>query len=150
MSQRLYESLPSRKDIEIICKAQGNGSALSHELLSIPYGALEKTGTKLAEDLLEIPGPDQNPVLIARYMLTVATFLQHISPKLLINGLSESPRTMMERLSEIAISLVTTNDELLGSIEGLECIMLESLYRANGGNLRRSWVCRSLLLGFRP
>jgi hypothetical protein len=93
-----------------------------------------------------MPGPDLHPVLIARYMLTVATFLQHIPPKLLITGLSESPRAMMERLSGIAISLVTTNDELLGSIEGLECIILESVFQANGGNLRRSWVCTNLLI----
>lgn len=46
----------------------------------------------------------------------------------------------MERLTDLAISLVTTNDELLGSIEGLECVMIESVYQGNIGNLRRSWV----------
>ena len=33
---------------------------------------------------------------------------------------------------------VTTNDCLLGSIESLECIMIESMYQAKIGNLRRS------------
>lgn len=46
----------------------------------------------------------------------------------------------MERLSDLAIRLVTTNDELLGSIEGLECVMIESVFQANIGNLRRSWM----------
>jgi hypothetical protein len=32
------------------------------------------------------------------------------------------------------------NDELIGSIEGLECVMIESVYQANIGNLRRSWM----------
>ncbi|KAL1311901.1 hypothetical protein AAFC00_001972 [Neodothiora populina] len=50
---------------------------------------------------------------------------------------------MSERLANLAISEVTTNDELLGSIEYLECVMIESVYHANLGNLRRSWMtCR--------
>lgn len=49
----------------------------------------------------------------------------------------------MKRMSDLAIRLVTTNDELLGSIEALECVMIESVFQANIGNLRRSWIaCR--------
>ena len=39
-----------------------------------------------------------------------------------------------------AASLVTGNDELANSIEGIECIMMESLYHDLTGNLRRGWV----------
>lgn len=46
----------------------------------------------------------------------------------------------MERLSNLAIRLVTTDDELLGSIESLECVMIESVFHANVGDLRRSWL----------
>lgn len=50
---------------------------------------------------------------------------------------------MSERLADSAISHVTTKDELLGSLEYLECIIIESVYHANLGRLRRSWVtCR--------
>lgn len=60
-----------------------------------------------------------------------------------IKGLSESPQEIMQRMSDLAIRLVTTNDELLGSIEALECVMIESVFQANIGNLRRSWIaCR--------
>lgn len=45
---------------------------------------------------------------------------------------------MLERLAYPAISCVSTKDELLGSVEGLDCIMMESIYHANLGNLRRS------------
>ena len=47
---------------------------------------------------------------------------------------------MMKRLADTAIGLVATKNELLGSIEGLECVMLESIYQNICGNLRRSWV----------
>ena len=108
----------------------------------MPYTALDQNGLKTHRSLLEIPGPDLHPVLIARHMLQLAIFLQHLHPDLHpeIKGLPESPRAMMERLANLAINLVTTNDELLGSIEGLECVMIECMYQANIGNLRRSWV----------
>ncbi|KAM0328164.1 hypothetical protein ACHAQA_005571 [Verticillium albo-atrum] len=46
----------------------------------------------------------------------------------------------MSRVIETAVSLVATNDELTGSLEGIECITLESLYHDNVGNLRRAWL----------
>jgi hypothetical protein len=113
--------------------------------MTTPYSTLNQKGLKTPESLLEIPTSNQHPVLIARHMLLLATFLQHLHPDLHkeIKGLSESPRAIMERLADLAVSLVTTNDELLGSIEGLECVIIESVYQANIGNLRRSWVsCR--------
>lgn len=108
----------------------------------MPYTTLDQDGLKTPEILLEIPEPNLHPVLIARHMLLLATFLQHLHPDLHkeIKGLSESPRAIMHRLADLAIGLVTTNDALLGSIEGLECVMIESVYQTNIGNLRRSWV----------
>lgn len=110
--------------------------------MTMPYSTLDQKGLKTPESLLEIPEPNVHPVLISRYMLLLASFLQHLHPDLHkeIKGLSESPRAIMERLADLAISLVTTNDELLGSIEGLECVMIESVYQANIGSLRRSWL----------
>ncbi|KAF8850829.1 hypothetical protein BDZ45DRAFT_632505 [Acephala macrosclerotiorum] len=145
LSRFLHESLPSREDTERICKAIRYPSVLSHEVLTMPYTTLDQNGLKTPESLLEIPKPNLHPVLISRHMLQLATFLQHLHPDLHeeIKGLSESPRAIMERLVDLAIGLVTTNDDLLGSIEGLECVMIESIYQANVGNLRRSWVtCR--------
>lgn len=88
------------------------------------------------------PQPNMHPILIARHMLQLAIFLQHLPPDLHkeIEGLSEPPRVIMERLADLAIYHVTTNEALIGSIESLECIMLESLYQVNIGSLRRSWV----------
>ena len=68
-------------------------------------------------------------------MLHLASFLQHLHPDPDLNeelrGLSEAPQAIRERLADKAISLVTTNDRFVGSIEFLECIMIESLYQAN-------------------
>ena len=108
----------------------------------MPYTSPNQNCLQMPEILLEIHEPNVHPILLARHMLLLATFLQHLHPDLHeeIKSLSESPRALMKRLTDPAIRLVTTNDELLGSIEGLECVMIESVYQANIGNLRRSWV----------
>jgi hypothetical protein len=145
----LHNALPSRDDTEKICKASRYPSVLAPEILTMPYNNLNQNGLKTAESLLEIPGPTSNPILLARHMLQLAIFLQHLHPDLHqeIQGLSESPRRITERLADLAISLITTNDELLGSIEGLQCVMMESMYQANVGNLRRSWVAGRRAMG---
>ena len=37
-------------------------------------------------------------------------------------------------------TLVTSNDDLVGSSEGLECLLLQSFYQSNAGHLRKSWL----------
>jgi hypothetical protein len=117
--------------------------------MSIPYSIIHQDGLKTIESLLVIPEPDLHPVLISRYMLQLAIFLQHLHPDIhkLIKKLSESPRVIMGRLADLATNLITTNDELIGSIEGLECVMLETIYQANSGNLRRSWLVGRRAIG---
>ncbi|KAF2630544.1 hypothetical protein BU25DRAFT_335593 [Macroventuria anomochaeta] len=150
LSQFLYQSLPLSQDMEIICNSHTHPfvPVLAHEMLTVPYTTLQKDGLQTPQSLLKRPGPTSHPVLIARHMLHVAIFLQHVFPSRgEPKGLSETPRAIRDRLSDLAISLVTSNDELLGSIEGLECVMLESMYQANVGNLRRSWVSGRRAIG---
>ncbi|KAL4796961.1 hypothetical protein BDV19DRAFT_360158 [Aspergillus venezuelensis] len=149
LSRLLHGLLPPQNDIQSICKASRDSSILSHELLTTPYITLYQNGLQTPETLLTTPDSSMHPVLIARYMLQLALFLQHLPPYFHkdIIGLSEPPRAIMERLADVAIYHVTTNEDLIGSIESLECIMLESSYQVNIGNLRRSWVAGRRAIG---
>lgn len=141
----LHEALPSVQDTTSILKASLYSSVLALASLVVPYKVIEDEADNIIETTLHIPGPNKQPVLLARHMLRLAACLHHLHPSMHeeISTLSEPPRAMMQRLADTAISLVTTNDELLGSIEGLQCIMIESVYQMNKGSLRRSWVaCR--------
>jgi hypothetical protein len=75
-------------------------------------------------------------------MLHIATFLQHTSKASHqeMKELSESPQEMMDRLTDIATSLVIANDDLVACVEGLECMMTQSWYQVNGGNLRKALI----------
>ncbi|KAJ5998786.1 hypothetical protein N7451_006596 [Penicillium sp. IBT 35674x] len=127
-----------RNDMQYRCR----NAMVFYEMLNAPYAVNEQSGLKSPDSLLEIPTPSSHPVPIARHMLYIATLLQHLDPDILgaINGLPEPLPALMERLAGIAISLVTTKDKLFGSIEGLECVMIESVYYQNDGHLRRSWI----------
>jgi hypothetical protein len=117
LSQFLHASLPSEEDTRRIYAAARHSPILAHEIITMPYDLLDKKDVTAGEGLVEIPGPTQHPVLISRHMLLLATFLQHLHPD--------------------------HHEEILGTIEGLECVIIESVYQANIGNLRRSWMsCR--------
>ncbi|TIA66547.1 hypothetical protein D6C77_00072 [Aureobasidium pullulans] len=46
----------------------------------------------------------------------------------------------MCRAVETAIKLVTKNEDLVNSVEGIECIMLEAAYQNYAGNLHQAWM----------
>ncbi|KAH3905214.1 hypothetical protein HBH56_221750 [Parastagonospora nodorum] len=145
LSKLLHESLPSVQDMTSIFKASLYSSVLALASLVVPYSVIEEEAEDIIETTLIVPNPNEQPVLLARHMLRLAACLHHLHPSIHaeISTLSEPPRAMMQRLADTAISLITTNDDLLGSIEGLQCVMIESVYQMNKGSLRRSWVaCR--------
>lgn len=76
LSQFLHRSLPSREDTERICTASQHQSVLAHEIMTMPYTTIREKGLKTPETLLEIPGRDEHPILLARHMLLLASFLQ--------------------------------------------------------------------------
>jgi hypothetical protein len=100
---------------------------------------LELDGVNWTKECTNIPESDIHPVLIAKQMLMFALLLQNL-PIQETNVLLEPPRVIMKRLADTAIRLMTTNEELLGATESLECIILEAIYQANSGNLRRAWL----------
>lgn len=136
LSRFLHAALPSREDIERICAGRKRTSVLAHETMTTPFTVLEQVGLATAETLLEYPEATAHPVLLARHMLLLAMLLQSQD----IQDLTESDRTTMERLVDFATSRVTKDDEFLGSMDGLDCLTIESVYHANVGNLRRSWL----------
>ncbi|KAI1378035.1 hypothetical protein F4677DRAFT_453740 [Hypoxylon crocopeplum] len=92
--------------------------------------------------MLQTPPPSSHPVLIARKLLMLGIYLQGFSPSITqeLNGLSIPHHNIMHCAVETASRLVTSDDDLAGTIEGIECIMMESMYHNNGGNLRRAYL----------
>ncbi|KAI0603275.1 hypothetical protein F4775DRAFT_532855 [Biscogniauxia sp. FL1348] len=151
ISEALYAAFPSPEDIGILWQTGAHVSIYFHRVMSTPYLDLERDGLDLPKTPFPIPGPDTHPVLLARSMFLMATLLQYLDPESheQIKYMSEPPRVIMKRLADTAARLVTTNDNMLGTVEGLECVMMEGIYQANCGNLRRAWIAfrRAMVVG---
>ncbi|PYI05402.1 hypothetical protein BO78DRAFT_461951 [Aspergillus sclerotiicarbonarius CBS 121057] len=93
-------------------------------------------------EMLQLPPPGSHPVLVARKLLVLGIFLQGVRPSMMhgLGDLAASYRDIMSRVVNRAIRLVTTNDDLTSSVEGIECILLEALYQNYAGNLHQAWM----------
>lgn len=147
----LYQALPSDCDHDIICRACRVLPGACSDILTRPFRLIEQIGLQSVSELQKMPQPDKHPVLIARHLLQLATMLQHVNPKEQpeIKQLSTPLSILGARMADAAISFVISQEKLLGNLEGLECLMLESLYQAHAGNMRLSWLAcrRALSLG---
>ncbi|KAI0856213.1 hypothetical protein F4860DRAFT_519045 [Xylaria cubensis] len=140
LSQALRQHLPSEEDVQMIAKASSSTSSMFYQMHTVPYSALDET--RSIDSMFKRPSPEAHPALIARHMLYLATSLQHLHPKFHqeIQGLSKPPHEMRNSLVRIASDMVTSRDELIDNIEGLDCIIIESWYHANNGNLQKALI----------
>ncbi|KAL4753497.1 hypothetical protein BDW72DRAFT_210019 [Aspergillus terricola var. indicus] len=137
LSRNLLAAWPSRDDLEAI-------SSLPVGLLCLPLCWRSSTlhGEQSPREMLKLPAPGAHPVLIAQRLLMLGTFLQGVPPSAIqqLGDRGVSYRETMTRAVDRAITLVTTNDELICSVEGLECLMMETMFQNYAGNLHRAWM----------
>ena len=84
------------------------------------------------------PPPGSHPAFIAWKLVALGSYLQALPPSSAesLIALGVRPSEVMSRAVDTAHRLVTCNDELVNSIEGIECISIEAMYHNDGGNLR--------------
>ncbi|KAF7586168.1 hypothetical protein BBP40_009334 [Aspergillus hancockii] len=141
ISKALHAAFPAMHDARILLDATQNATLCLYQTLTKSERELAEEGVDTCWSFEELPNPDVHPVLIARQMLIFASLLQQLEFKQFKDcGLSEAPDTIMQRLADTAIRLVTANEELTGTAESLECIVLEGMFHGSCGNLRRAWL----------
>ncbi|KAK4142457.1 uncharacterized protein C8A04DRAFT_13184, partial [Dichotomopilus funicola] len=136
LTQKLTAAWPSQHTLDRLFNSHSKSSAsLALQASSLPFSSALSL-----QDILKPPPPASHPVLVARKLLLLGICLQgfdvcgtHVSDIVL------DYHTIVSRAIDAA-SLVTTNDELTGTREGIECIMMESLCHDAAGNLRRAWI----------
>lgn len=141
ISKHLLAAWPSPEDMAIILAIPVETSQIIRAVICTRISPKPST-LPLSAALLQLPPTGSHPVLIARSLLILASFLQGMpsSAAHYLEKLSTSWHSMMSRAVKSAHDLVTCKDELVDSLEGLECIMLEGLYENYAGNLRVSWL----------
>lgn len=150
VSRALLAAWPSLEEINLISDAPDpvGSTNLLRKLASYsvhPNFAREHVSSISLSNMLLSPDPRSHPIHIARKLLMLGIFLQylryraglHNDGNMLTAGRCQD---IMSRLIHAACTMVTNNDDLVGSVEGIECLMLESLYKDTAGSIRRSWV----------
>ncbi|MCJ1386189.1 hypothetical protein MMC17_009315 [Xylographa soralifera] len=142
LSRALTAAWPSQRDMDLICTLPVGLSAQLHSGICTPYSSSMGWDPPSPREMLQLPPPGSHPVLIARKLLVLGAFLQGVLPSTIqdLADLGASYRDIMSRVVDTAIRLVTTNEDLIGSVEGIECIMIESMYQNYAGNLHRAWM----------
>ncbi|KAJ3472891.1 hypothetical protein NLG97_g10652 [Lecanicillium saksenae] len=142
LSRYLVSLWPSQPDLDLIINAQVCISVLLHGVVCQPYDGYFENYIAGPHQILKRPPEDAHPVLVARNMLLLVTLLASLPPTSVdaIPGLSITHRDMIEHLYNAATKLVTSNNEFMTCMEGLEGYMMEVMYLTNLGNLRRAWL----------
>ncbi|KAM0430075.1 hypothetical protein ACHAPT_006081 [Fusarium lateritium] len=139
--QTLHAALPSQHDVDLLFGA--GRTAIYLQALCNPYRELFEQGNSVSASMLSIlPQVTAHPVLLARKLLQLGLCIQQLDPSFnhaslrLGIGTSEA----MHKYCSLASSKVTCHDDLLDSLEGLECLIYEGVYLVNCGSLRRALV----------
>ncbi|KAI1621774.1 hypothetical protein EDD37DRAFT_495216 [Exophiala viscosa] len=134
----LNKLLPSPHDLEIILES-------SHEWWTIWRKMFPEITDSRCETIKESVSHSlrsEKPAELAKIMLCIAIGIHQLPlefdwSKLYIK---ESPGELMERYIATVNRLITSDDEIAATVDGLECMMLEGKYQINMGRPRRAWL----------
>ncbi|KAH0521852.1 hypothetical protein TsFJ059_005787 [Trichoderma semiorbis] len=139
VSRLLLEMMPSRAAIEFL---DSQSSPWICQLLR-PLPSLKQSNKfSLLKTMPLESSTLSHPTAIARALMCIVMCLQQLPQHVDITQLQlPSPRNeYMESLASMIISTVTSDDEIIATSEGLECLLLLSIYFVNSGRPRRSWL----------
>ena len=96
------------------------------------------------------PTASSHPALLAKRLLQLCLCIQHLPPNFDISRLRMGRKQPCEAVSlwtGAAALLVANDNDLLGCVEGLECLQLLAMFQADSGHLRKSWMTTRRALG---
>ena len=149
LSRELHALFPCQDDVDAILRVSTGGPFvvyLFHSYHETLAGRSEDPST-----VAVIPPASSHPIVLAKRLLQLALSIQQLSPAYAVHHRLQ----LQEPLGQVARKLVTaahgvtTQDDLVASVEGLQCLVLLSLCEGNMGNLRKAWLTsrRALSLG---
>jgi hypothetical protein len=139
VSKTLHELLPCQQDIDAIAAA--SPAATFVITFFARYRDIATGKTEDPSSIRVVPPPTSHPAVLARRLMQLTNCLQQIQPTTPLKLVTtESTRCLMAKYVSIVSELVAYNDDLVGYAEGLETLVLISLYHGNAGNLRKSWL----------
>ncbi|KAI1113506.1 hypothetical protein F5Y14DRAFT_208027 [Nemania sp. NC0429] len=139
ISKTLHDLLPCQQDLDAIITA--SPAAIFVITFFSRYRDVAAGRTALPSSIRVVPTPSSHPAVIARRLMQLTVCIQQLQHSAAVKlAAAESPHCLMIKYVSVVSDLVAYSDDLVGYAEGLETLTLLSLYHANAGNLRKSWL----------
>jgi hypothetical protein len=141
LSHTLLSVWPIQHNMDLICALPVGLSTHLHMKLCCSSASLTTQCPTSPTEMLQLPPPGSHPVLFARKLLILGSLLQGaISASQVPVDQRTHFKEIMERVVETADRVVLRDDELVVSVEGVECIMILAMIRNYAGELHRAWM----------
>ena len=140
LRRSLMTMMPSPEDIKKILMATETCWAIWFD--DYPDSGTEASRIALFRDRFSSFNTS-HPSFIARALLLITTSIQQLPADFDYSEISLPfpPQELMEKQLSQTSAMVTSNDELVGTLEGLECLVLQGVCWSNAGKPRRAWLC---------
>lgn len=140
LRRSLMTMMPSPEDIKKILMATETCWAIWFD--DYPDSGTEASRIALFRDRFSSFNTS-HPSFIARALLLITTSIQQLPANFDYSEISLPfpPQELMEKQLSQTSAMVTSNDELVGTLEGLECLVLQGVCWSNAGKPRRAWLC---------
>jgi hypothetical protein len=137
----LVELLPSQEVTNKLCSFS-DCWLLVHSLAKHSVHLMEPTAANPTHSFNVISSAKEHPTVLSQILIYIAICLQQLPHNFDVSQLhfSTSVEARVDKIISTVAGLVTSDDEIVGTISGLECLVLQGLFHTNAGNLRRAWL----------
>jgi hypothetical protein len=142
----LNHLLPTPHDLDIILASSTNWWSIWKKM----FPQMTDSRCETLKESVSHSLRSEKPAEIAKIMLCIAISVHQLPKEFDWSRLNmtEGPTEMVERYISTVGKLITSDDEICASIDGIECMMLESRYHVNMGRPRRAWLMYHRALAF--
>ncbi|EHY54201.1 hypothetical protein HRR83_008226 [Exophiala dermatitidis] len=142
----LHKLLPPAQDLDIILEA-------SHEWWAIWRTMFPQIADSRCETIKESVSHSlrtEKPAEVGKIMLCIAISVHQLPSTFDWSRLQikEERTDLMERYIATVDKLITSDDEIAATVDGIECMLLEAKYHINMGRPRRAWLLYHRAIAF--
>lgn len=152
LTQALTALLPGPRELDVLLGFSENWWTIWRKMFP---NIVDRRDTTMKESLLQSLR-SENPAQVAKMIICIAISIHQLPTdcdfsKLRMDG---SLQELTERYITTVDQLITSDDEIAGTTDGVECLYLQSKYYFNLGRPRRAWhvnrraISFAQLLGF--
>lgn len=136
----LFNLFPSQQVMSDLVSASPGSNFVStffHPQHEILQGNFQKPS-----GLASRPLENSHPVVLVKHLLQLMICVQHLQSDCKTFTLENRVSLKQSTADNVSIvsEIVQSADDICVSLQGLECLLLLSIFQLNAGNLRRSWL----------